>query len=281
MTELIICEKPSAALKIANSLAEGKVKSSKTDGVVYYELKRKGEKVLVGCAVGHLFSLAEKEKKGLKYPVYEIKWKEIFQVRKKAAFAEKYYNTLKKLGKDIDKFIVATDYDIEGEVIGWNILRFIFNKKDGYRMKFSTLTKDELIESYEKASNHIDWGQAKAGEARHIMDWLWGINISRALTAAMQKAGNFKLMSSGRAQGPTLNLIVKREEEIKNFKPVPFWIVSIITDKFTAEHIKGKMWDENESQKILKTTNGKKAAVNKIDKKEFFVEPPYPFDLTS
>lgn len=281
MVQLIICEKPSAAQKIASSLADGKVKSNSVNGVPFYEIKIDKKDTIVACTVGHLFSVTEKNKKGLAYPVFDTEWKEIFKIRKKSGFAEKYYNVLKKLGKDIDTYIVATDLDTEGEVIGLNIVRFIYNKKDAFRMRFSTLTKDELIESYRNMNKTLDWGLAKAGETRHIMDWIWGINTSRALTLAMKRAGNFKIMSSGRVQGPALNLIVKREKEIQAFKPVPFWNVNLISDKFIAQHEKGNIFEKTDAENIFKNTKGEKAIVKQIRKTEFIQAPPYPFDLTS
>ncbi len=280
-SQLIICEKPSAAEKIATSLADNKVKANSINGVPYYEIKIDNKETVVACAVGHLYSVTEKKKNGLSYPVFDTEWKEIFKIRKKSGFAEKYYNVLKKIGKDIDTFIVATDYDIEGEVIGLNIIRFLYNKKDAFRMKFSTLTKDELIESYKNMNKTLDWGQAKAGETRHIMDWIWGINTSRALTLAMKRAGNFKIMSSGRVQGPALNLIVKKEKEIQAFKPVPFWNVNLISDKFIAQHEKGNIFEKTDAENIFKNTKGKKAVVKKVKKTEFIQSPPNPFDLTS
>ena len=125
---------------------------------------------------------------------------------------------------------VATDYDVEGEVIGFNYVRFICGQKDASRMKFSTLTSDELNESYENKSPTINWGQAIAGETRHYLDWFYGINLSRALMNAIKSTGKFKIMSIGRVQGPTLNLIVQREKKIQAFESKPYWQV-IITIK--------------------------------------------------
>ena len=88
-------------------------------------------------------------------------------------------------------------------------------------------------------------------------------------------------MSSGRVQGPTLNLIVKKEKEILAFKPIPFWNVNLITDKFIAQHEKGNIFEKIDAENILKNTKGKKAVVKQIKKTEFIQSPPYPFDLTS
>lgn len=127
---------------------------------------------------------------------------------------------------------MATDYDIEGEVIGLNIVRYICNQQDASRMKFSTLTKTELEQAYENKSPNINWGQAIAGETRHYLDWFYGINLSRALMNAIKTTGKFKIMSIGRVQGPALHLIVQKEKEIAAFKPKPYWQIFItISDK--------------------------------------------------
>ena len=168
MYELIITEKPNASKMIADALADGKPVKKSVNRVPYYELKHKGKEIVVGCAVGHLYGLTETEKKkGFKYPTFDIKWAPTSETNKGAEFSKKYLDMLKKLSKGADTFTVATDYDIEGEVIGLNIIRFACKRKDARRMKFSTLTKPDLVNSYENASPHIDWGQAEAGETRH------------------------------------------------------------------------------------------------------------------
>ncbi len=283
--QLIITEKPKAAQRIALSLSEGKPLKKAVFGVPYYELSRGKEDILVGCAVGHLFGLAEKKKHGWTYPAFDVEWKPIFETNKTAAFSKKYYNALKSLSKRAQSFTVATDFDNEGEVIGLNILRFICNQKDARRMKFSTLTTPDIINAYESASSHIDWGQANAGLARHEMDWYYGINISRALTSSIRKAGMFKILSTGRVQGPALKIIVDREREIAAFKPVPFWTIELNGEvrrgKITAWHEKGRFWKKEEAASVLKAVNGKDGIVREAKKEKFEQLPPTPFDLTT
>ena len=226
--ELIITEKPNAAKKIAEALADGKPLKKGENKVSYYEISHGKQDIVVACAVGHLYGVAEKDKKKWSYPVFSTEWVPSSDINKAAAFTTKYLNVLKKLGKDATSFTVATDYDIEGEVIGYNILRFACKQKDAQRMKFSTLTKEDLVTSYETKLKTLDWGQVNAGVARHEMDWLYGINLSRALTLAIKQAtGQFKLLSSGRVQGPALKILVDREREIQAFKPVPFDLTSL------------------------------------------------------
>ena len=187
--ELIITEKPNAASKIAAALAEGKPIKKSEKGVPYYDITRGKKDIIVACAVGHLYTVAETtKKKGWTYPVFDIEWKEAAKERKDAAFSSKYLSVIKKLAKGADELTVATDYDVEGEVIGLTIIKYACKKKDANRMKFSTLTKDAIIKAYEEKSKTLNWGQAYAGETRHFLDWMYGINLSRASTLSIKAA---------------------------------------------------------------------------------------------
>ncbi|MBI5064624.1 DNA topoisomerase I [Candidatus Woesearchaeota archaeon] len=284
---LLISEKPAAAKKIAEALADGKPVARKEGQVAYYEVTCEGKDLVVGCAVGHLFGLEEK-KKGDRYvyPIFDIEWKPSYEVSKHAAFTKKYFEVLKKLAKKAENFMVCTDYDIEGETIGLNIIRFICNRNDAKRMKFSTLIKKDLIQAYKDQSPTLDWGQAEAGETRHFLDFYYGINISRALTTSIKKAGTFKILSSGRVQSPALKIIVDREKEIKDFVPKSFWELVLFTQKDTEEiealHKEDKFWEEKIAAAIFsKIEKEKECTVDNLEETEFKQAPPTPFDLTS
>ncbi len=284
--ELIIAEKPAAAKRIAQALADGKPIKKLLNKVPYYLVTHSKRDIVVACAVGHLYGLKQKEtEKKWSFPVYDIEWRPATEVNKNSGFQTKYLTLIKKLAKDADEFTVATDYDIEGEVIGLNVIRFACKKKDANRMKFSTLMKDDIIEAYEHKSKNLDWGQAKAGETRHMLDWFYGINTSRALTAAIKSAGAFKVMSTGRVQGPALKLIVDKEKDIKAFVPVPFWQIEMLANKdkdFIAMHEAGDMYDKKIADKIMNNVKSqKKAIVQSVEHKKYNQAPPKPFDLTS
>ena len=275
--ELIITEKPQAALKISSAL--GKSVKKNIGKIPYYEVNRKGKKIIVSCAVGHLFTLAQKNS-GSTVPTFDIQWVPNSYTRK-SDFTKNYHDTILKLAKDAGSLTVATDYDVEGEVIGLNIVRFICNQKDAQRMKFSTLTEKELNESYEKKSKSIDWGQAIAGETRHYLDWFYGINLSRALMNAIKTTGKFRIMSIGRVQGPTLNLIVQKERQIQKFKPIPYWQVFIkIKNKHEIELKHNKDLLKKSDLKKFDKLKGKKAQAE-TKKTEQILPPNPPFDLTS
>jgi len=278
---LIVTEKPQAAAKIASALAEDtERKINNPGGVSYYELKRNGKKIIVACAVGHLFTVHQNSK-GSDYPIFDISWKPNFEVNKKD-FTKKYFTVIKKLSRDASDIIVATDFDVEGEVIGYNIVRFIANRDDAKRMKFSSLTAGELQESYDNVLNTLEWGQAIAGETRHFIDWMYGINLSRALMHAIRSTGKFKIMSIGRVQGPALKLVVDKEKEITNFKSHPYWQIYItINDGKTKLELKHNkdIIKKTELEKF-KDLEGKKV-IAKTEKSKQLINPPHPFDLST
>lgn len=215
--ELIISEKPQAAAKIASALADGSPKKVRDSNVNYFSLTHKGKEIRVASAVGHLYILGEKGGESWKYPVFDTEWKPLYKVNKSAKYTADYIKLLVKLGLEANEVTVASDFDIEGEVIGLNVVRYALKRKDANRMKFSTLTKDELVKAYENKQNTLEWGQAKAGETRHNLDWFYGINLSRALTESIKKGTNqFKVLSSGRVQAPSLHFWLRGREKFKH-----------------------------------------------------------------
>lgn len=284
MTTLIIAEKPSSSEKIAAALAEGKVEKKTNFGVGYFKIRRGGKNIIVAPAAGHLFVLTESGPHRWHYPVFKVTWKPVYQ-NKNMTWSKKYFQNLKKLSTHAKEFISACDYDIEGSVIAFNIMRFICHVKDGKRMKFSTLTKPDLIDAYENISPHLDFGMINAGLARHYLDYFWGINTSRALILSIKRAGGFKILSTGRVQGPTLNILQKREKEIRSFVSSPFWEIQLTGrvnhKEILALHITGRFLKKREASTILKKCSRKNGTVEEVKKKEYNQNPPFPFDLTT
>jgi len=283
---LIISEKPQSAFRIASALAEGSAKKVKRGGAYWYEFIRNDKKHVVVPAVGHLFALDTKKGKGWDYPVFDVNWVPTHG-KKGYEYTKKYFNNIKRLVKKPREFIIATDYDREGEVIGFNILRFLCNKEDAKRMKFSTLTKIDLVDAYENVMKNIDFGQAEAGLTRHFLDFFWGINTTRALTLAMKGflKNAFVVVSSGRVQSPTLKMLAKREKEIKTFKPVPYWQLELYClcngKVLVALYEKDKLWKKENAQKIYDECKDKDGKVKDIQKRTYKHLPPVPMDTTA
>jgi len=287
--ELIITEKPQAALKISSALGKSvNVPAGvRGSGVPFYEVDREGKKLIVACTVGHLFTLTQKVR-GSSIPIFDISWVPN-SFAKKSDFTKKYYETLLRLAKSASSITVATDYDVEGEVIGLNAVRFITGQKDASRMKFSTLTEKELNKAYDEKLPSINWGQAISGETRHYLDWFYGINFSRALMNAIKTTGKFRIMSIGRVQGPTLKLIVEKEREISKFKPKKYWQIFIEVEQpsggragkpQTIELVHNKdIFDKKELEKF-KDLKGKTGQAE-TKKREQSMPPNPPFNLTT
>lgn len=283
---LIISEKPDASFRIAEAIADKKPKILERNGVKYYEFTVNGKNHICAPAVGHLFVLDAKNRgKGWSYPVFDYEWMPTY-TRKGTEWVEKYFKTIQELAKNAEEFIDAADLDNEGEVLLYNILRFICGVEDAKRMKFSTLTKDELIESYKNVEDHIMFPMVESGLTRHELDWLHGINLTRALTLALKVANpkGFTVLSTGRVQGPTLAILMEKELEIRKFKPTPFWQlelhVKLNGDEAVATFEKEKIWDKEEAESIFNSCKDKDAIVRNIKKRGYKQSPPPPFNTT-
>ncbi len=283
---LIICEKPSAASKIAASLAEKRPAKQELNGVPYYEFMRDNKKIVVASALGHLFTL--KNKRPMRdYPVYDVDWMPTYKVTKKAARTQAFVETIQELAKGASEFINATDYDIEGAVIGYNVLRFLCGEdsiKRAKRMKFSALTTQDLRQAYDNPLPRLDFELVDSGIARHMLDWYWGMNLSKAMSASVEAAHErFAKLSAGRVQTPTLKILVERQREINAFKPEPFWVVSLLLElegqEIVAEHATPRFFDKKEAEKARAACEGQKARVAAIQTRQYQQRPPVPFDL--
>ena len=207
-TTLIVTEKPDAALHVAEALCEeGSPKRLTVQGVPFFEIHHNNERILVCSALGHLYAVAAQAKERSKYPVWDFSWKPKYLVERGQMRQEKWIRAISEVSKRADRFINACDYDLEGSLVGYTVLKYACNGADerAQRMKFSTLTDRELREAYSRVAPHLDFELVQAAMCRHEVDWLYGINLSRALTQSLLKAGRrYFTLSTGRVQGPTL-----------------------------------------------------------------------------
>jgi DNA topoisomerase I len=283
---LIITEKPDAANRIATALdSKGKPKKSSCNSVPYYEAQNNGDIVVVP-ALGHLYTIMGKRKKR-DYPVFDYQWVPLYLAERKAARIKTWLNVISKLAMGASEFVDACDYDIEGSIIGYSILKYACGDKQevAKRMKYSTLTNEELQEAYTKLLPHLDFLLVEAGLTRHEVDWLYGINLSRALTqAAKESSGTYATLSTGRVQGPTLKFIQDREITIQSFVPTPYWTITAKIDvngmTFDAQYEK-PLQTLNEATATRDSCKTKEGKIQAVEVKETPQNPPFPFDLTS
>jgi DNA topoisomerase I len=288
--KLVICEKPLAAKRISQVLGTKKmIKREPAPGVDIFEIiTNKDKKFIVCSALGHLYSLFPIEKNRKKYPIYEVKW----SPRHSATVREKrrIMQTLKvitNISKGASGFIHACDYDLEGELIGYNILQYACNNKYDLskRAKFSSLTDSEINQSF----NNLQGTRiriADAGKARHLIDFIFGINLSRALVNCLNVSNQntwHHNLTIGRVQGPTLGFIVNREIKIRNHTPDPVWYVTGKFEKggsFLKANLISAVHKSSEIEKILTGCQNETGLINEIVRRNKKINPPTPFNIS-
>jgi len=283
---LIVTEKPDAARRIAQALdAKQKPKRAEINHVPYY-IANLDRQIVVVPAIGHLYTVAAEARGRNHYPVFTFQWKPRYAAERNARRTRYWIESFMRLAQNADVFIDACDYDVEGSLIGYNILKYACGNKEAIakRMKYSTLTAKELEKAYTELLAHLDFGLIEAGLTRHEVDWLFGINLTRALTiAAKNHSGQYATFSTGRVQGPTLKFLGLRERSIRTFVPTPYWTIrakaEICGQTFEAQYEKEKIETKREAEAILGACQGKDGIVGKFDIRQFELSPPLPFDL--
>jgi DNA topoisomerase-1 len=289
--KLVICEKPLAAKRISQVLGSKKmIKREAAPGVVIFEIITNNDQRFIVCsALGHLYSLFPIEKNRKKYPIYEVRW----SPRHSATLREKrrVRQTLKliaNISKAASGFIHACDYDLEGELIGYNILQYACDNKYevSKRAKFSSLTDSEISQSFNNLQETCI-RIADAGKARHLIDFIFGINLSRALVNCLNVSNKNNLyhnLTIGRVQGPTLGFIVNREIKIRNHIPDPVWYVTGKFDKggsFFKANLISAVHKSSEIEKILTSCQNETGLINEIVRRKNKINPPTPFNISN
>jgi DNA topoisomerase-1 len=287
---LIICEKPDAAARVARALDEdGDPRRIESQGVPVYESKNGREAILVCSALGHLYAVNSKTRSGRRfYPVWDFEWKPKHLIDRKSARLARWIRVISSLANKADRYINACDYDVEGSLIGYTILRYACYGADSkaLRMKFSTMTEKELRSAYKTLAPHLDMPLVDAGRSRHELDWLYGINLSRLLTeSALKQNRGYSTLSTGRVQGPTLKFVVDREEEIQSFTPTPFWTIDATVTKngqdYVLEYEKEKISTLAEAEQVVRDCRNAVLEVESAESRNIQQSPSYPFDLSN
>lgn len=290
MKTLVISEKDIAAKKIVAHLAGGDFDSEKVGGVNVYSFregkgKSKSETTVVGLR-GHIVSLdyPKEHQRWSLQKLPELIWA---QPQKKVdKDAKPIGDAVKKLGKGVDRVILATDYDREGELIGVEALDLILEinpEVEVKRARFSALTKEEVLRAFQNLVD-VDHNLAASAAARQYVDLAWGAALTRFLSIAAGQRGQ-DFLSVGRVQSPTLALIVDREKEIRAFQPVPYWEVHATVEKgaaFDVGHDEGRFWDQAKATAVHeKVKTAKVGQVTKVEKSKRTLQAPTPFDTTT
>lgn len=281
---LILAEKPSQALAYAESFGN----FSKKDG--YIVLNPSNDVITWGF--GHLVELVTPEEYKKEWKKWDRKELPIIPQTFKFKVGQgkaKQFNIVKKLLREADQIVIATDSDREGE----NIARSIINQakvgnKEIKRLWINSLEADEIQKGFSnlKDGNEFYSSYVEA-QTRQISDWLVGINLSRLYTLDLQKKGiNEGVFSVGRVQTPTLYLIHTRQKEIEDFIPEPFYemhaIVEAKNGTFKAKYNK-KFPTKKELQILIKkhqlqATNA--CIISDVEMKHILQPSPLLFSLS-
>ncbi|WP_394741425.1 DNA topoisomerase I [Natronococcus roseus] len=286
--ELIITEKDNAARRIADILSGGTYDSSRENGVNVYEW---GGKRCVGLS-GHVV--------GVDFPAEYSDWRDVEPVElidasiEKTATKENIVATLRILSRRAERVAIATDYDREGELIGkeaYDIVREVDEDVPIRRVRFSSITENEVQNAFNEP-DELDFDLAAAGEARQIIDLIWGAALTRFLSLSAGQLGN-DFISVGRVQSPTLKLIVDREREIQAFDPETYWELFADLQKsettFEAQYFyrdedgneAERVWAEARADEVYETLSGHDAAtVVDVNRRTRTDAPPAPFNTT-
>ena len=193
---------------------------------------------------------------------------------------------LRKEAKKANHVYLASDPDREGEAIAWHLSYLLgLDPHDKNRVVFNEITKDTVKNAF-KTPRSIDMNLVDAQQARRVLDRLVGYSISPILWAKIKKG-----LSAGRVQSIALNLIIKREEEIKKFVPEEYWTIDGQfqkgRSKFNADFYgkngkKVKPKNNGEVQAILADLDSKKPfTIANVEKKERRRQPPLPFTTST
>ncbi|OCG58378.1 DNA topoisomerase III [Gilliamella sp. Nev3-1] len=294
---LFIAEKPSLARAIADVLPKphqkgnGFIKASNGD--------------IVSWCIGHLLEQATPEIYDPKYkkwvmsdlPIVPEKW-----ILMPKDNTKKQFNILVDLINSADQIVHAGDPDREGQLLVDEVLNYCqlppSKRKAIQRCLISDLNASAVEKSLQQLRNNQDFiPLSTSALARARADWLYGINMSRLCTIVGQKNGYRGVLSIGRVQTPILGLVVRRDLEIAQFVPKPFYEVFAVLQTKDNETFKAK-WQPSEAcapyqdeegrvlvkklaENVCQRIKGKLGTIDKVSNKKKELAPPMPFNLSA
>lgn len=294
---LFIAEKPSLARAIADVLPKphqkgnGFIKASNGD--------------IVSWCIGHLLEQATPEIYDERYkkwaledlPIVPEKW-----ILMPKSSTEKQFNTLVELIKSAEQIVHAGDPDREGQLLVDEVLNYCQlppeKRKTIQRCLISDLNASAVEKSLQQLRSNQDFiPLSTSALARARADWLYGMNMSRVCTLAGQRSGYRGVLSIGRVQTPILGLVVRRDLEIAQFVPKPFYEVYAILQTKDNETFKAK-WQPSEAcepyqdeegrvlvkglaENVCQRIKDQTGTIDKVSNKKKELAPPMPFNLSA
>jgi DNA topoisomerase-3 len=296
---LYIAEKPSMALEIAKVLFNTSNPQKSADGYFYGAGDDK-----VTWLFGHILELAEPVDYNKNWkdwsldtlPIIPAKWRRLVKYS-----AEKHFTKVQTLIGEASEIIHAGDPDREGQLLVDEVLEYVKNESPVKRLLLNALDTQSVKKAISSLYDNDKFiGLKTSAEVRSKLDWLIGMNATRAITVKAKGSGYNRTFSIGRVKTPTLILVVKREEEIKNFKSIDYFDVSIschtdifflaklITaklppDKQSALDEEGRLIDQAIANIIAAEVehSGKTATFVNGQTDEKSESPPLPYSLSA
>jgi len=300
--KLYIAEKPSLGRAIANALPK-----PHKNHQGYIEL---GNGDMVSWCIGHILEQAQPEAYDQAFkkwnfehlPIIPNQW----QLKPKAQ-TRSQLTVLRKLVKQAKTLVHAGDPDREGQLLVDEVIDFLKVSQNKKRQTKRLLVSDLNVAAVKRSldnlkDNHQYTALSVSALARSRADWLYGINLTRAYTLQGQKVGFQGVLSVGRVQTPLLGLVVRREQEIEQFRTKPFYQVlahlnsgkpgAQLTCPFSAkwqasEQCQPYMDDEGRilvkalAENVVNRITNQQAIVNSCKKEEKKQLPPLPYSLSS
>ncbi|PRR80372.1 DNA topoisomerase III [Clostridium vincentii] len=272
---LVLAEKPSVGRELAKVLKCTNNKGGYIEGNNY----------VVTWALGHLVGLMDPEGYGEVYKTWSLETLPMLPPYMKLSILKKtnaQYNEVKRqiLRPDIGEIVIATDAGREGELVARWIIEKVGSKKPLKRLWISSQTTKAILDGFKNLKDARGYENLfKAAVCRAQADWLVGLNVTRALTCKYNAQ-----LSAGRVQSPTLSMIVQREEDIRNFKPVDYYTINAKGKGFTLNWVNekgnGSIHNEEMANSIINKTKGQPGEVTDINKSNKKSYSPALYDLT-
>jgi DNA topoisomerase-3 len=290
---LVIAEKPSVGQDLARVLPGPFEKHVGAGEKTTRSLE--GPDHIITWAVGHLVQLAEPDEYDEKFKKWRMADLPIvprhFKLVVRDERSEKQMKVVRDLLKrdDIDHVINACDAGREGELIFTYLYEYVKSKKPVQRLWLNSMTNEAMREAFGNLRDGVDLDALRdAAKSRSEADWIVGMNATRAATIRLRSSFD-GAVSLGRVQTPTLAILVRREEEIRAFKPEKYWLVDAKFEASDARRYEGRfhagaqprLKSADEARAIVEAVRGRRGEITKLEKTKRKERAPLLYDLTS
>lgn len=286
---LIIAEKPSLARAIAEALPAS---AQRRDGYI-----EAGDTIVSWC-VGHLLEQAPPDAYDAAFktwrrdhlPIVPQQWK--LTPRPKA---RSQLGVLRGLIKRAASVVHAGDPDREGQLLVQEVIEYLGWRGAIARLLISDLNRPAVVRALSRIEDNSHYLPLyRAAETRARADWLYGINLTRAWTLIGRQAGHDGVLSIGRVQTPVLGLVVRRDEEIRDFTPYPFFVLwaqlAVASGQLRAWWVpgeghrldeRGRLLDRQPADTLAERLQGAQGQLTNLDRRQRRQPPPLPYSLSA